>query len=322
MNRTPLIHDQRSVIHRIFTQLWLNHLSPYWKTRYLVLLFLPAIAYYIIFHYVPIYGILIAFKDYRFKLGIWGSPWVGLEHFRDLFSLPSFWEVFRNTIIISFYKLVFSFPAPIILALMLNEVRHMIFKRFVQTISYVPHFLSWVVIAGLFVQFLSPSIGPINILLKAFGIDPIYFLGDPKWFRAVLVLTEVWKSVGWGTIIYLAVLTGINPDLYEASKVDGASRMQNIRYITLPSMAPVVTIMFILAVGQIVNDDFDQVFNLYSPAVYQVGDVLSTYTYRRGLVELEYSFAATVGLFKNIIAFVLIVITNTISKKINEYGLW
>lgn len=299
-----------------------SSLASYWKHKYLVLLFAPAILYYVIFHYVPIYGLLLAFKNYKFSLGIWGSEWVGLEHFKDLFSLGSFWEVFRNTIVISGYKLIYGFPAPIILALLLNEVRHALFKRAVQTISYLPHFLSWVVIAGLFTQFLSPSIGPINILLQSIGLQPIYFLADSNWFRTVLVSTEIWKDIGWGTIIYLAALTGINPELYEASKVDGASRFQNIYYITLPSMAPVITIMLIFAIGKMVNDDFDQIFNLYNPSVYNVGDVLSTYTYRRGLIQMEYSFATAVGLFKNVIAFVMIIATNAIAKKINNYGLW
>lgn len=294
----------------------------YLKNKYLVLLFVPAVLYYIVFHYVPIYGILIAFKEYKFSLGIWGSKWVGFQHFKDLFALGSFWEVFRNTILISTYKLVFGFPAPIILALLLNEVRLHFFKRLVQTISYLPHFLSWVVISGLFVQFLSPSIGPINIMLQSIGITPIYFLADVDWFRSVLVATDIWKDIGWGTIVYLAALSSINPELYEASTVDGANRFQNIFYITLPSMAPIITIMLIFAIGRLVNDDFDQVFNMYNPAVYSVGDVLSTYTYRKGLVGMEYSFATAVGLFKNIIAFTLIFIANAIAKRINDYGLW
>jgi putative aldouronate transport system permease protein len=268
------------------------------------------------------YGMLIAFKDYRFNAGIWGSPWVGLRHFQDLFALESFWQVFRNTIILSLYKLIFGFPAPIALAILFNEVRLVLFKKIVQTLSYLPHFLSWVVVAGLFIQFLSPSIGPINIILKQLGFDPIFFLGSTTWFRFTLVTTDIWKDVGWGTIIYLAALTGINPELYEAAEVDGSNRFHKMFYITLPSLTPVITIMFIFAVGRIVNDDFDQVFNLYNPAVYQVGDVLSTYTYRRGLVELDYSFAAAVGLLKNVLAFTLIVATNAISKRINEYGLW
>jgi putative aldouronate transport system permease protein len=282
----------------------------------------PAVLYYVIFHYLPMYGMLIAFKDYRFNAGIWGSPWVGLRHFQDLFALESFWQVFRNTIILSLYKLIFGFPAPIALAILFNEVRLVLFKKIVQTLSYLPHFLSWVVVAGLFIQFLSPSIGPINIILKLLGFDPIFFLGSTTWFRFTLVTTEIWKDVGWGTIIYLAALTGINPELYEAAEVDGSNRFHKMFYITLPSLTPVITIMFIFAVGRIVNDDFDQVFNLYNPAVYQVGDVLSTYTYRRGLVELDYSFAAAVGLLKNVLAFTLIVATNAISKRINEYGLW
>ncbi|WP_081823927.1 ABC transporter permease [Paenibacillus sp. UNC451MF] len=318
MNKTAVYPPKASVPIRKRGKLF----QAYWKNKYLVLLFIPAVIYYILFHYVPIYGILIAFKDYKFSQGIWGSKWVGFDHFKDLFELGSFWEVFRNTFIISTYKLVFGFPAPILLALLLNEVRVIMFKRFVQTVSYLPHFLSWVVLSGLFVQFLSPSIGPINILLQSLGMKPIYFLADPNWFRSVLVATDIWKDIGWGTIVYLAALTSINPELYEASTVDGANRFQNIFYITLPSMAPIITIMFIFAVGRLVNDDFDQVFNMYNSAVYSVGDVLSTYTYRKGLVGMEYSFATAVGLFKNVVAFTLIYITNAIAKRINDYGLW
>ncbi|MEK3885702.1 ABC transporter permease subunit [Paenibacillus sp. PL2-23] len=297
-------------------------LRSYARHKYLVLLFIPAVIYYVIFHYLPIYGMQIAFKDYVFSKGIWGSEWVGFQHFRDIFGMESFWQVFRNTLIISMYKLIFGFPAPIALAILLNEIRLVFFKRIVQTVSYMPHFLSWVVIASLFIQFLSPSIGPLNAVIKWMGFEPIYFMADPKWFRTVLVLTDMWKEIGWSSIIYLAALTGINPELYEASKVDGANRYHNIRYITLPSMVPVITIMFIFAIGKLVNDDFDQVFNMYNSAVYEVGDVLSTYTYRRGLVDMEYSFATAVGLFKNVVAFTLIVITNAIVKRVNNYGLW
>jgi putative aldouronate transport system permease protein len=294
----------------------------YWKYRHLSLLFAPAVVYYIIFHYLPMYGLLIAFKDYQFRLGIWDSPWVGFEHFEHIFALESFWQVFRNTIVLSLYKLIFGFPAPIVLAVLFNEIRIAVFKRIAQTLSYLPHFLSWVVVAGLFIQFLSPSIGPVNLVLKTLGLEPIYFLGNTAWFRFTLVITDIWKDIGWGTIVYLAVLSGINPELYEAAEVDGSNRFQNMIYITLPSLVPVITIMFIFAIGKIVNDDFDQVFNLYNPAVYEVGDVLSTYTYRRGLVQLDYSFAAAVGLIKNVLAFALIVIANAFSKKINEHGIW
>ena len=297
-------------------------LMIYWKQRYLVLLFVPAILYYVFFKYLPMYGVQIAFKNYKFRMGIWGSPWVGLENFEALFTMGSFWEVLRNTFIISGLKLLLGFPAPILLALLLNEVRSSRFKRKVQTISYLPHFLSWVVLAGIFIQFLSPSIGPINILIKSLGGKPIYFLGDAKYFRSVLVLTDIWRSVGWESIVYLAALTSINPEFYEAAHMDGATRWQCTRYITLPSLSPVITIMLILAVGKIINDDFDQVYNLYNEAVYSVGDVLSTYTYRRGLVKMEFGFATAVELFKNVISLILILSTNKIANKINDYGIW
>jgi len=297
-------------------------LKSYWKNRYLVILFIPAIIYYIVFHYAPLYGVQIAFKDYAFRKGIWNSPWVGFKNFENLFAIESFKQVFRNTIIISLYKLIFNFPAPIIFAILISEIRNIKFKKVVQTISYLPHFVSWVVLGGLFMQLLSPSTGPVNMFLKALGIQPIYFLADPKWFRTVLVLTSLWKGVGWGSIIYLAAITGINPELYEAAIIDGAGRFKKIIHITIPSIIPVITIMFIFAVGGIINDDFDQIFNLYNPAVYKVGDVISTYIYRVGLIDMKYSFSAAVGLFKNVIAFVMIVITNSITKRINEYGIW
>lgn len=297
-------------------------LHKYWKNRYLFFLLIPAILYYGIFKYGPMYGILLAFKDYSFRLGITGSKWVGLQNFADLLQMESFSEVFFNTIIISTYKLIFGFPAPIILALLMNEIRNKYFKKTVQTISYLPHFLSWVILAGIFTQFLSPSIGPVNIFLKSIGINPVYFLGEEKWFRSALVSTSVWKGIGWSSIVYLAALSGICPDLYEAAIMDGATRLQRALKITLPGLIPVVTIMLILAVGRIIEDDFDQIFNMYNPAVYSVGDVISTYTYRRGLVNMEFGFATAVSLFKNLISLALIVITNFISHRVNEYGIW
>ncbi len=300
------------------TPLW----KQYWKNRYLVLLFIPAIIFYALFAYGPLYGIQIAFKDFIFTRGIWDSPWVGLKHFERLFNLGSFWEVFGNTLIISAYKFIFGFPAPIILALMLNEVSQKRFKKAVQTISYLPHFLSWVVLGGLFMQFLSPSIGPINIFLKSLGIEPIYFLADTKWFRSVLVITSIWKGMGWSSIIYLAALSGVDPTLYEAATMDGVTRLQRIWYITLPSITPVITIQLIFAVQGLVADDFDQVYNLYSPAVYSVGDVLGTYVYRLGMIDMEYSFSTAVGLFRNIISFIFIILANSIAKRVNDYGLW
>ncbi len=296
--------------------------TPYWRYRELYLMLIPVIAYYVVFHYVPMYGAQIAFKDYKFNLGIIRSPWVGFEHFQYLFSLRSFKEIFRNTILISTYKLIFGFPAPIILAILLNELRIIPYKKAVQTVSYLPHFLSWVILAAIFTQLLSPSTGALNILLTKLGFEPIFFLGDKSWFRSVLVFTSVWKGVGWGSIIYLASIAGINPEIYEAAIVDGAGRMRRIWHVTLPGLTPVITILLIFAIGRLTLDDFDQIFNLYNPSVYSVGDVISTYTYRKGLVELQYSFSAAVGLFQNAISLVLIVIVNWVTKRFNEYGIW
>jgi len=289
----------------------------------LTMLIIPLL-YYAIFHYGPMYGAQIAFKDYKFLKGIFGSEWVGLKNFKMMFEQPSFLQVFLNTIIISTYKLIFGYPAPIIFALILSEVHHVKFKKTVQTVTYLPHFISWVILAGMFLTFLSPSIGPINLLIKSLGLKPIFFLGDPKLFRGVLVATSVWKGFGWGSIIYLAAISGIDPELYEAAIIDGANRFDKMRYITIPSIAPAISITFIFAVGSIINDDFDQIFNLLNDAVLSVGEVISTYTYRRGLIRHEYSYSAAVGLFKNVISFVLVIITNFFTKKISdgEYGIW
>jgi putative aldouronate transport system permease protein len=236
--------------------------------------------------------------------------------------MASFREVFFNTLIISTYKLIVGFPMPILFALLLSELKGLRFKKTVQTISYLPHFVSWVVLGGIFLQLLSPSNGPVNGLLKALGLNTVYFLGDPKYFRMTLVISSIWKGVGWGSIVYLAAITGVDSELYEAAALDGANRPQMMWRITIPSIMPVITIMFIFAVGGIVSDDFDQIFNLYNSAVYRVGDVISTYTYRRGLQGMEYGFAAAVGLFQNVLGFILILVTNKLAAKFGDYGLW
>lgn len=297
-------------------------LHDYWKHRYLVLLFLPALFYYLIFCYGPLYGIQIAFKDFSLVDGITAGKWVGLRYFRQLFALSEFWTVFKNTIIISGLKLIFGFPAPIIFAILLNELTAIRFKKAVQTISYLPHFLSWVILSSLFIQLLAPTTGPVNQLLSAIGLKQIYFMGDVNWFRPMVVLTSMWKEIGWGSIIFLAALTGINPEMYEAARIDGAGRWQRIFYITLPELTPVITIMFIFSVGNIVNDDFDQMYNMQNSAVMKIGDVLSTYVYRMGLVNMQYSFSTAIGLFKNLIAFALVMLANWFSKKISDYGIW
>ena len=293
------------------------------KHKLHLIMILPVLAQFIIFKYLPLYGILLAFKDYRILQGIGESPWVGFYNFQRLFSSLEFARVFKNTIVLAALNFAFGFPAPIILALMINELRAPRFKRISQTLSYLPHFISWVILAGIFMELLSPSRGPINALLKAMGLSPIFFLGDPAWFRPTLVITNIWKSVGWGSIVYLAALGGINEELYDAARVDGCGRFKRIIHVTIPGILPVIVIMLILASGNLVSDNFDQVFNLQNDGVINnVGDVLGTYIYRQGIKNLDYSFSTALELFRNIISLVLVLTTNKISKLVGEYGLW
>ena len=305
----------------IKTKRW-DKLRPIKRHKELLIMLIPGLLYYIFFHYKPMYGLLIAFKDYRLLDGVMGSPWAGLKYFEMVFQNDEFWRVFKNTLILSAYKLIFAFPAPIILALLLNEVRNLHFKRAVQTLTYLPHFISWVVLAGVVINFLSPSTGPISMISKALGHDVIHIMGEKKYFRAVLVITGIWKDVGWGSIVYLAALTNVDVQLYEAAVLDGAGRLRQTISITLPAIANVVVIMLILQVGKIINDDFDQIYNMYNPAVYSVAEVLSTYIYKIGLEQAMYSYSTAVGLFKNVISFALVLMTNTISKRVSDYGLW
>ncbi len=299
-------------------------LKSYGKQYQLVLMFLPAAITLALFAYAPMYGLTIAFKDFALLKGISGSPWAGLENFRKLLTAPSFSEVFANTIKISFLRLIFGFPAPILLALLLNEVGNARFKKVVQTISYLPHFLSWVVLAGIVIQILSPSSGIVNQIIVMFGGNPIYFVADPRYFVPMLIVTGIWKEVGWGTVVYLASITSISPELYEAATIDGAGRFQKMLHITLPALRPVVSIMFILNSGNLINAGFDQIYNLYNPAVYKVADIIDTYVYRRGLLDMKYSFSSAAGLFKNIISFALVLTTNGLVKVISgkENGIW
>jgi putative aldouronate transport system permease protein len=292
------------------------------KMRWYYLFLLPAMVVMVLFHYKPMYGIVIAFKDYQILDGILGSPWVGLAHFRRLFDSALFYRVLANTAIISCLRIVFGFPAPILLALLLNEVKSFRYKRVVQTISYLPHFISWVVLGGIIKEVLSPSRGAVNYIISLLGGKPIYFLAEPSWFRTVLIATGVWQGVGWGSIVYLAAISSIDVQQYEAAHIDGATRLQQARLITLPSIMPVVTVLFLLSLSSILNAGFDQVFNLYNSMVMSVGDIIDTYVYRVGLLGFEYSFATAVGLFKNVIGFVLVVTVNAITGRFSEYGLW
>ena len=296
------------------------------KYRYLHFMALPCVAYFIIFKYVPMYGVIIAFKNYEPVNGFWGiitSPWVGFANFRRFFSSIYFGRLLRNTLLISTYRLIFSFPAPIIMAILINEIYGRRFKRIVQTITYMPHFFSWVIVAGLMIVLLSPTSGPVAMFFKNSGKTPIIFLSDNRFFRSLLVISEIWKSVGFGTIIYLAAITGLDMEMYEAATIDGASRLQKIFRITLPQLlTSIVSIMFILAVGRILDENFEQIFNLYNPSVYEVGDVFETYVYRTGIVNAQYSYSAAVGVFKSVVSLVLVFLSNKVARLLGNEGLW
>ena len=292
------------------------------QCRYLYMLMLPAIVWYIIYRYIPMTGTMIAFKTYSFSKGILGSPWVGLKNFQFLFGYPDFYTIIRNTLVINLYNLLFGFPAPIILALLLNEIINMKFKKTVQTIVYFPHFLSWVIFGGLIIQFLSPNEGFINKIIESFGGNAIYFLTKPQYFRIIVVATNIIKETGWGAIVYLAALSGIDPALYEAAVIDGASRLQKLLYVTLPGISNTIIIMLILRIGYLLDVSFEQIYVLYNPAVYSVGDVLSTFIYRIGIQDMQFSLTTAVGLFQSVIGFLLIYGTNIIARRYSDVSMW
>lgn len=297
----------------------------FYKYRFFHLLVLPGTLYYLIFHYVPIGGLIIAFKGYRGFGGIQGildSPWVGFTHFYNLFGSHYFWRLLSNTLLISSYRLIWGFPAPIILALLLNEVVSQRFKRTIQTITYLPHFISWVIVAGLASMLLSPDTGAVNGFVKLLGIQPVSFLADPRYFRSILVISSIWKGIGWGSIVYLAAISGIPQEQYEAAYIEGATRFQRTIYVTLPSISFIIVIFLILRVGQIINENFEQIFNLYNPSVYEVSDVFETYVYRRGILQADFSYATAVGLFKSVTSLILVMGTNKIVKILGSEGIW
>ena len=301
---------------------FIRDFKMYKKHTALCLMFLPTVVFFVVFRYVPMAGIMMAFQDFRLGLGMWNSPFTGLDNFRMLFSMATFQRALTNTIWISLLRLFWGFPAPILLAILLNEIRHTKFKRTVQTISYLPFFLSWVVLGGIFITILSPTTGMVNDLLGRFGIDPIFFLGNNDYFRSTLVATGIWRGAGWGSILFLAAIAGIDSSLYETAMCDGASRWQRIRYITLPCLMPTITIMLILNIGSLLDGGFDQIFNLYNPAVYASGDILDTYVFRIGLGQMRFGLATAAGLFTNGVGFVLVVFANYVAKKIGDYGIW
>ncbi len=292
-------------------------MHPWWY-----LMILPGIAFFITFRYLPLGGVTLAFKKYQVLEGIWGSPWIGFKHFEILFNSYYFSNILTNTLVISFLKSSFGMISSLLLAILLNEVRVAWFKRLIQTLTYLPHFLSWVVISGILLSLLSPAGGLINaFLVNQLQMQPIAFLTAPEWFRMVLVGSELWKNLGWNAIIFLAALTGISPTLYEAAAVDGASRLQRIWHITLPGILPVVGLVALLNIGSIMNAGFEQVFVLYNPAVYDVSDIIDTWVYRQGLQNFQLELATAVGLFQGVIGFFLIMTTNWIAKKTTGNGI-
>lgn len=291
------------------------------QNKYLYLLFSLPVAYFIIFQYAPMFGILIAFKDYNVFQGVLKSPWVGTKYFEQFLTDPYFWKLVRNTVLINVYMLLFFFPTPIILALLLNELSRQWFKRLVQTISYLPHFLSTVVICGMIINFMNTD-GLINQALQYFGHEPVKFLLMPDWFRTIYIGSEIWAGIGWGSIIYLAALTSLDPQIYEAATMDGANRWQQTIHITLPGIAPVITIMFLLTLGNIMSVGFEKILLLYTGPTYETADVISTYVYRRGLINSDFSYATAVGLFQSIIALCFVSTANYISRKLSATSLW
>ena len=295
----------------------------YFRRNFWLYLFLiPGLLSIFLFKIKPIYGLQIAFKDYNIVKGIWESDWVGLKHFRDLFRSVSFVNVFKNSILTSLYRLLWGFPTPIILALALNEMKHTGYKRVLQTVMYLPHFISWVVVAGMLTGLLSQTTGVINSIIVMCGGEKIAFLTSPKWFRVVLIAAEVWKEAGWGTIIYLSALAGIDVSLYEAAAIDGANRWQRMRYITIPCILGTVAVMLIMRMGSILNNGFEQIWLLQNSINRETAEVLETFSYQVGLREGRYDFATAVGFFQSAVGCAMVYLSNFISKKIGGSGLW
>lgn len=292
-----------------------------WECREYYLLLLPALVYVIIFNYGPLYGIQIAFKDFKGSLGIIGSRWVGFKHFINFFNGYYFWELIRNTLVLSVYNLLVSFPIPIIVALILNEASGKL-KRVAQTILYAPHFISMVVLVGMMGVMFSKSIGIVNTALEALGFNRYYFMGEPAAFRHLYVWSGVWQNMGWSAIIYIAALSGVDPCLHEAATIDGATRMQRIKYINVPCILPTIIIMLIMAVGSIASVGYEKVYLLQNDLNIDVSRVISTYVYERGIVDANYSFSAAVGLFNNVINVIMLLIANAISRKVSETSLF
>lgn len=292
------------------------------RNRYMYIMILPGLVYFIIFKYVPMWGLIISFQDYLPYKGILGSEWAGFKHFEKLFSEPEFWTILRNTFVLFFFNLLFYFPVPILLAIMLNEVGKPFFKRFVQTIVYIPHFLSWVIIVSISYVMLTMDGGIINQLLVYFGFSKINFLLDEKWFYPMYIVQVIWREAGWGTIVYLAAIAAVDPQLYEAARMDGAGRFRQIWHITLPSIRSVIIVLLILRVGNVLDLSFEHVYLLLNSMNRSVAEILDTYVYTVGLKQGQYSFSTAVGLFKSLVGLVLVVLSNKLAKRFGEEGVY
>lgn len=292
------------------------------RDRWLYLMLAPGIIFFLVYKYLPMWGVVIAFQNYSPGLGLFQSEWVGFKHFDRLFSEPTFWMLFRNTILLSAYQLIFFFPIPIVLALMLNELKNHVFKRFVQTVIYIPHFVSWVVIAGISYLFLTPEGGFVNELLGVLGQENVNFLMSSDWFRPLQVSQVIWKEAGWGTIIFLAALAGVDPQLYEASKIDGANRWRQLWHITLPALRSTIVILFILRLGDILDQGVEHILLLLNAMNREVGEVFDTYVYTVGLLQGNFSYSAAVGLFKSLVGLILVLVANYLAKKSGEEGVF
>lgn len=293
-----------------------------WRNIDTYLLLVPGLLLLLLFKYTPMYGVLIAFQDYNIFDGILGSEWVGLEQFRKLMQSSEFMQVFMNTLLISVYKIVLLFPIPILIALLLNEIRFSAFKRTIQTIIYMPHFLSWVIISGLFMTILSPSDGLVNAVIHWFGGESIRFFMDNHIFRSVIVFTAGWKEIGWNAIIFIAALASVEQEQYEAASIDGANRLQQMWHISLPGIVPTIILMLILRLGMVLDAGTEQILTMYNPTVYASGDVIGTFVYRTGLGKMDYSFSTAVGLFNSVVGFILIISGNWLSKKLLNRSIW
>lgn len=292
------------------------------KNWRLYVMLAPVIVYFIVFHYWPMYGVQLAFKDFVATKGIFGSPWVGFKHFERFFDSFYFWRLIKNTLGIGFYELAVGFPAPIILALMIHEVRNRFYKRLIQTVTYMPHFLSTVVLVGMIMIFLSPDTGIVNLIIKLFGGKPISFLTEAGWFKTIFVMSGVWQQMGWSSIIYLAALSGIDPQLHEAARVDGASRMQRIWHINIPGIMPTIVILLILKAGAVLGVGFEKAFLMQNSLNMESSDVISTFVYRSGIMEAQYSFATAVDLFNAVINLILLITVNFIARRAGGMSLW